>query len=949
MEVGVDLFALVLENRLLSAAVLTLFTVVIRYTVCGQTSRVRERLGARVRELPRMGGRLKERSSSVKTAITKLRTAVFSGGVRGFESVLHEELEYVRALRANRAAAEEEEELARRIAGQAQQEETGNTPAAPKTGRSTRSSATRAAGTGAGAEATAHPTTTTTTSSTSTSAAAAAAAEDPATVSPANDLVGLALSGGGVRSATFSLGVLQSLSRGGLLSSVDYLSTVSGGGFMGACLCSLLSPLEGSTKFTASWGGFPLKHVPGVVEGKALRKLRVSANYLGESLVDQLTIPVLIVRGVILNMMAVFPFVWGLALIKERAPFWLCTVAQPFDPTSCFSLSQVVASNLLVHIILFPLLSRPFLSFYTLAVAALLYYEALVELVPFFLGPAAMAFWVSVHVYFSWPYLFGVESKQVKYDRSFALFALATLLVVALDALSVVQVHFRALVGSSFSHWLSLGAFLSLLVSISLAVSVVADTTISETRRALSSVVVGVTGPCLLLLFFLQVDAIVAGKDLQSPCNILFLILSFLSLFCLDINDTSLHRFYRDRISHAFLFQVRDKDRAQHLVSVGSRKLSSYLEGCTAPYHIINATLNITRTGSGGATVERACAPFFFSRLFVGSAESGFRRTSTMEAHDRSLDLATSVSVSGAAMSPQMGTNTIRSLIVSLGIINIRLGYWLPNPSGVLLSSSVLSRFFYGFAWISLLKELGYPTYPTDLRVNLTDGGHFENLGAYELIRRKCKFIIIVDGESDVNLQFNGLATLIRLARLDFGTSISINIDDIRKDPATGLSKRRFAVGRVIYHKGGVGGADVRTPFNPNTPPAGDLGYVLYIKATCTGKEDEVIREYRSRERDFPHETTSSQFFSESQWEAYRSLGFAAAGKDIFGPSRTNPLKRSDLPCFFRDLYEQGKLDNAPLPGDWKEMRHPVTGARYFASQQHSTTTWIDPRRHNLV
>lgn len=783
--------------------------------------------------------------------------------------------------------------------------------------------------------------------------------DDPPS-SPAQDLVGLALSGGGVRSATFSLGVLQSLSRGGLLSSVDYLSTVSGGGFMGACLCSLLSPLEGSAKFTASWEGFPLKHVPGIVESRALRKLRVSANYLGESLIDQLTIPVLIVRGVILNMMAIFPFVWGLAIIKERAPLWLCTAAQPFDPTSCFSLSQVVASNLLVHIILFPLLSRPFLSFYTLAVTVLLFYETLVELVPFFLGPAALTFWVLVHVYFSWPYLFGVESKQVKYDRSFALFALATLIVVALDAVSVVQVHFRALVDSSFSHWLSLGAFLSLLVSISLAVSVVADTTISETRRALSSVVVGVTGPSLLLLFFLQVDAIVAGKDLNNPCNLLFLILSFLSLFCLDINDTSLHRFYRDRISHAFLFQVRERDGAQHLVSVGSRKLSSYLAGCRAPYHIINATLNISRTGTGGAAVERACAPFFFSRLFVGSTESGFRRTSTMEAHDRSLDIATSVSVSGAAMSPQMGTNTIRSLIVSLGIINIRLGYWLPNPSGVLLSSSVLSRFFYGFAWISLLKELGYPTYPTDLRVNLTDGGHFENLGAYELIRRKCKFIIIVDGESDVNLQFNGLATLIRLARLDFGTSISLNIDDIRKDPVTGLSKRRFAVGRVIYHKGGVrSGAGASSagpasladppseaPFNPNTPPAGDLGYVLYIKATCTGNEDEVIREYRSRERDFPHETTSSQFFSESQWEAYRSLGFAAAGKDIFGHGRTAPLKRSDLPTFFRDLYEQGRLDTAPLPGDWKEMRHPVTGARYFASQEYSTTTWVDPRRH---
>src|SRR5262249_7773400 len=49
-----------------------------------------------------------------------------------------------------------------------------------------------------------------------------------------SQLMGLAFSGGGIRSATFNLGMLQSLARLNLLSKFDYLSTVSGGGYIGS-------------------------------------------------------------------------------------------------------------------------------------------------------------------------------------------------------------------------------------------------------------------------------------------------------------------------------------------------------------------------------------------------------------------------------------------------------------------------------------------------------------------------------------------------------------------------------------------------------------------------------------------------------------------------------------------------------------------------------------------
>jgi hypothetical protein len=68
--------------------------------------------------------------------------------------------------------------------------------------------------------------------------------EDADTADPRTTAVGLALSGGGIRSATFSLGVLQALDGLQLLRIVDYLSTVSGGGFVGGWWSAWLSRVE---------------------------------------------------------------------------------------------------------------------------------------------------------------------------------------------------------------------------------------------------------------------------------------------------------------------------------------------------------------------------------------------------------------------------------------------------------------------------------------------------------------------------------------------------------------------------------------------------------------------------------------------------------------------------------------------------------------------------------
>ena len=88
--------------------------------------------------------------------------------------------------------------------------------------------------------------------------------------------------------------------------------------------------------------------------------------------------------------------------------------------------------------------------------------------------------------------------------------------------------------------------------------------------------------------------------------------------------------------------------------------------------------------------------------------------------------------------------------------------------------------------------------------MNLSDGGHIENLAAIELLRRRCKVVIIGDGEADPSHTFNGLATIIRLAKLELDTVIDINVDPIRlirtkDDNEPKLCKSHFAVGRIVY------------------------------------------------------------------------------------------------------------------------------------------------------
>jgi hypothetical protein len=154
----------------------------------------------------------------------------------------------------------------------------------------------------------------------------------------------------------------------------------------------------------------------------------------------------------------------------------------------------------------------------------------------------------------------------------------------------------------------------------------------------------------------------------------------------------------------------------------------------------------------------------------------------------------------------------------------------------------------------ALLLEASGRLDETHRWVNVSDGGHIENLAGIELLRRHCRYVILGDGEADPEHRFNGLATLVRSARIDLGIHVDIDVDALRLDERR-RSARHWAVGRIHY------------------PGETEPGHLLYLKSSVTGDEDEVIREYRHGQPSFPHESTADQFFDEGQFEAYRSLG----------------------------------------------------------------------------
>ena len=771
-------------------------------------------------------------------------------------------------------------------------------------------------------------------------------AEPEPTAKPSvkNGLVGLALSGGGIRSATFSLGVIQALIEKGKFKIVDYISTVSGGGYIGSCVSSVLNSANGTEAC--------FENVQGNEDPPTVKHLRNSSNYLSPGgLFHKLRLPTILLRGILLNLFLLIPSLILTVFLTEIfnelwhetgtytlspfiivIPFILMTylfafIRRTFRKRFVWSkrnayelnLSKMFALTIFV-LCLIPLFwlvrycvdgwwSNNLIEFFQITSLKGGLYKALLViggLTVFFIvvnkiqtvskvtltilryvvGIIGPLFIFSVYLLFC---IFFIESPY--FDEKYA---------ADLDRLTMpyVSKDMKILCQTKLSNLLKGKEFPLFDSNIQVEKTSLEKepenlnqkdeakawqiTYINKNKEEKSIVVEPKKG----YLFIRELSIFEALKDTEGMILkdlagfarrihwkfYLFGILLFIfNIFVLDVNITSSHGFYRDRLSKAYLFQQNGDGR---IASNDDQKMSDLNRDDTiAPYHLINATLNLP--GSNDPNLRGRNADFFtISKCYAGSEHTGYCRTEDIEALDPHFTLGSAMTISAAAAAPNMGAMTMKQFVFIMTLLNVRLGYWTPNPRKINRAKKLSRWRWPGVGPRYLLKEAFGNLNAKKPYVNLSDGGHIENLAMYQLLKRHCKLLIAVDAEADEDFMFNGLVTLIRFADIDMGITIDIDLDEIRNRDK-GLSKSHWALGTIGYGKD-------------------ETGDLLYIKSSLTGDENEYIKAYNQKDPTFPDQSTADQFFDETQFECYRALGEHIAMGALDNEKVMNVLKSGE-------------------------------------------------------
>ncbi len=268
-----------------------------------------------------------------------------------------------------------------------------------------------------------------------------------------------------------------------------------------------------------------------------------------------------------------------------------------------------------------------------------------------------------------------------------------------------------------------------------------------------------------------------------------------------SVNQFSLHGMYRDRLVRTFIGSSRQSQERRPSPFTGFDAQDDMRISCLAalgrPLHVVNTTLNLVAENTL-ATQERKSTTFTISPLHAGSRHVGYRPAA---AYAGGLTLGEALTTSGAAVSPNMGAESSPALTFLLALFNARLGVWAGNPGPA--GKETWTRTEPRFGVRPILNELLGRTSDRNPYVYLSDGGHFENLGLYEMVLRRCRYIVACDAGCDPQYAFADLANAIRKIRLDFGIDIDFP-DGLRITPMSpvrefALRDSHWAIGRIRY------------------------------------------------------------------------------------------------------------------------------------------------------
>ena len=789
---------------------------------------------------------------------------------------------------------------------------------------------------------------------------------------PLHQTNGLALSGGGIRSAAFNLGVLQALKHHKLFKQIDYLSTVSGGGYIGSSLTYFLHHPEEKDKenyFPFDDNDIGHRHVSWI---------RRHASYLtpGGGL-NMWSLAAAALRGILINQFFLIPLWLGL--------FWIFVLGIP-DATGQGWLGMLKGFMEPVPIVILLFVTMAFQSLLRRSLNTHAWNEASDRIED---RPTRIVLWIGLFAAFSLAYGESLYLPWNEQDLTFKLIPSVLLLTVwaasLIGFLTRLEQKFVELM--EIATWMLVLWLLYALMPL-LTETLSLDVTLSYPPAFLAVFLIGISLLLKLAVNYLFYALFSSGKETSLDFNgnryfsvqygdllvigtscVLFgvvplvdhylfqegwlkqwsnflisgitaggvvstllgwfkrnrenelsglvpillrlgvvllviaatllsyrwavgmhdnpqgahtaILSTWFAFFVIlaavtDINAVSMHSYYRNRLLEAFM-RDKERDPASYITPDSSDNLALSainVEETGAPYHLINAHL-VTVGSDDNKLRLRAGANFIFSPHNIGSEPTGW--ITTDRDYFKQLSLATAMAVSGAAVDPNTGETRSWPLRLIMTWFNLRLGYWCPNPNPSHCQLNWLTRYVHGSWLLLILKEiLGKPgekwTY-----IRLSDGGHFENLGVYELLRRQCKLIIVSDAGADPDFAFSDLSRAIERARVDFGVHINkLNTDKIQperiktckeKTPeddcfSSRLAELPYACGKIEYR-------------------SGKQGRLIYIKSTLFPDLSEDMLGYARQHQTFPDETTADQFFSEEQFEAYRELGYRSMAKAL--------------------------------------------------------------------
>ncbi|BCA55725.1 hypothetical protein W02_28650 [Nitrospira sp. KM1] len=810
----------------------------------------------------------------------------------------------------------------------------------------------------------------------------------------------LCLSGGGIRSATFALGVMQGLARLKVLERFDYLSTVSGGGYIGSWLSAWIRNHRRGLAGVADELRFEPK--PDCIEPLPIAYLRAYSNYLTPRLgllsADSWTLVGTYLRNLILNWLVFIPFLlaflaWPLlyrsvlriphsdaiagtaatlgsllllinlvylhvcrpSLHKLRsAPIWKQIEGQPaflalcltplvvgavclalawhwylqsgrtLDHMTLYGLSTPVtlaAGAAIMHtvawVIAALILRRPwndmwrYLELLTIALSGLLggalLWLALMKAEPLYDVPQFENWYtcVAVPAFLSLFLLaaalfIGISSRATGDDdrewwgRSGSWALIATATWSGISGIAIFGPHILSYIPGWLTSAGGITGLLTILFGFGSKTAVRRDDERPSwwARIGVQSYLLLLAPLTVVLVLMLLAWANSVILDNASSNTVgQFMtgmgLFAILMSFYININKFSLHAMYRNRLIRAYLGASRGRDREPNAFTgfdshdnFQMAELAPAGKPVQKPFHVVNIALNLVH-GSNLAWQQRKAQSFTVSPLHSGSGNMtpGYRPTREYgknPAVNQAITIGTALAISGAAASPNMGYHSSPAVTLLLTLFNIRLGWWLGNPGEA--GRTAYKRSCPEFAVGPLLSEAFGFTNNERRYVYLSDGGHFENLALYEMVRRRCHIIVVSDAGCDQLSRFSDLGNAIRKIRIDLGIEIEMDVSKLRRQNSSPFSERHHAIGRIRY--------DLVDPGAPS-------GLLLYLKPSLSGQEPTDILDYAASHPAFPHESTADQFFDESQFESYRKLGSHIVD-EVFRNVKTDPDQPAD-------------------------------------------------------